>query len=176
MKKIITIAALAVAASMVQAVAVGWNVTNLGYDTNVNASKGVAYFFVVGSTEMGAKTYADIVAIAAKGGDVSAYATGPSSTVDMNSSNGKAGYAYNASGIDLAANTTYQIFAIVYDNASSPKNYIASAETSLALKTSNKTQSFGSAANMGWTPVPEPCTVALLAFGLAAVGLKRKVA
>ena len=27
----------------------------------------------------------------------------------------------------------------------------------------------------GWTAVPEPTTVALLALGLAAVGMKRKV-
>lgn len=41
----------------------------------------------------------------------------------------------------------------------------------------NQTYNFsGSFASSSWTAIPEPTTVALLALGLAAIGLKRKVA
>ena len=130
MKKILVIAAVAVAASMAQAVAVGWSVTKLNFDTSTTlASDATAYFFIVGSTEMGTKTFADIEAIAKDGGDISAYASSQSSV----SSGGGAGVTAAKSGIDVAESTTYQVFTIAYDSASSPSGYITSGQQDMVV-------------------------------------------
>ena len=130
MKKMLIIAAFAVVASMAQAVAVGWSVTKLNFDSSTTlASDAAAYFFIVGSDKMGTKTYADIEAIAAAGGDISQYASSSSSVT----SGGGAGVAYNKAGINVTENTTYSVFTIAYDSASSPSGYISSGTQSMVV-------------------------------------------
>lgn len=184
MKKVLMIAAFAIASTVVHAATVGWNVASSATYANDKYM-----LFVIGQNDVA--SIASITDMLDAGSDVSNYAFGSGSL----NANGLGSVLPASSGKKLDAGT-YTAFAVIFDSASptagnskyalisgagtltktisatTASTTFATGATASILADASNWKSFGSAG----PSVPEPTSGLLLLLGMAGLALKRKVA
>ena len=176
MKKVLTIAIALVAAISVRAAAVDWSLDRGAVDGYTEGGLVMAFLD---------SDRASVTSAINGAADASSLASTLGDFVHSSGNFNKRGAADGTISADsITSGTSYDVFFVAFDGASiaeSTKVLVGSGTAtgkgyeppSSAEVVANSSSVSGSWATIA---VPEPCSVALLALGLAAFGLKRKVA
>lgn len=168
MKKLVMMLAVIAMAAMTQAATVTWSLTGVkapngdGTFSATALNGGIAYLFY------GAQDTATLnSAIVGQTftGTGSLYTKATSSTG-----------AITQAGIGNYSNQSVTLYTVIFDGATiaTSSYYMISANVTKNFVNSNLTYSFNTSMPTSWTAIPEPTSMALLALGVAAVGLRRR--
>lgn len=166
MKKFLLITAVIAMAGLVQAATVQWKVNG-----TADISGQTVYLVLAGDVPASISSLDDIINASFDNGVITKYSR-----------------AYYASGtvettVAAGATSSYTIYFIDTESnsylAAGTGSVTAYGESDPQVVATGATPTYTAPGGAGWVSlgaVPEPTTIALLALGLAAVGLKRKVA
>lgn len=169
MKKMMMIMGAVLVAVMSQAAAVSWNTGKI-YTPNGDGSFGGE----VNATD--GAYLATVTFFLNAGGVAGAEITGLSGITDTTTASLTDSLTGTTSGFDFVAGTTYWAQVYVTSLPASGTYYtMQSSLISFVIPgTGNGSAAFAAAMPEQWTVVPEPTSMALLAFGVAALGLRRR--
>lgn len=190
-KQLITLFAVALAAT-VQAASYNWSGSDIYQDwsdaDSENYAAGTAYLFIAGVNDV---TESDLSSAISGGTFTSGgWASKAVSSTELGNNTGAFSGSYDSGATDYEGKSMYAVVLATgyYDGSSSTATGVDPAYIVMSgAQTAGAQPALGSAlvrfgsfydaglgGPSGWTAVPEPCSVALLLFGAAAFGLKRK--
>lgn len=178
MKRVMMMLAVAALAIGAQAGAVSWQIGNVnvpangtsggGLNTGADLANAVCYLYI--GTAPVASTLASSI-------DNGTFSIASAQDFASTSATGAVGARTTGSYVSQNVSAYVVVFTSAYTGASWTGSYMVSSTITKSFGTSgNQTYAFlFNTTTSTWTAVPEPSSMALLAIGAAAVGLRRKL-